>query len=114
MREAPSRVVIRELLTRGARVVAHDPVAMDEARRCLGGDLADVPHWGESLRFEPVALQAVEGADALIVLTDWKEYKSPDFERLRTSLKRPLIFDGRNLFDPALRTRGFEYCAIGR
>ncbi len=114
MREAPSRVVIRELLTRGARVVAHDPVAMDEARRCLGGDLADVPQWRESLRFEPVALQAVEGADALIVLTDWKEYKSPDFERLRTSLKRPLIFDGRNLFDPALRTRGFEYCAIGR
>lgn len=114
MREAPSRVVVKELLVRGARIVAHDPVAMEEARRCFREDLHDLPNWEESLRFMPSAQQAVEGADALIVLTDWKEYKSPDFDRIGLALKRPLIFDGRNLFDPGLRSRGFEYCAIGR
>jgi UDPglucose 6-dehydrogenase len=114
MREAPSRVIVKELLARGARVLVHDPVAMEEARRCFESDLKDVPNWQLSVGFEPVAMRAVEGADALIVLTDWKEYKSPDFEQLKRALKQPLIFDGRNLFEPTIRTRGFEYCAIGR
>jgi UDPglucose 6-dehydrogenase len=107
MREAPSRVVIADLLSRGAEVVAHDPVAMDEARRVLG----ETP----GLSYAGSAMQALAGADALVIVTEWKAFRSPDFERIRAALKQPVIFDGRNLFDPARpREAGFEYFAIGR
>ena len=107
MREAPSRVVVADLLSRGAEVVAHDPVAMDEARRVFG----ELP----GLSYAPGPMEALEGADALVVVTEWKAFRSPDFERIAQLLRHPVIFDGRNLFDPArLREAGFEYFPIGR
>jgi UDPglucose 6-dehydrogenase len=107
MREAPSRVIIDALVRRGASVCAYDPVAMDEARRVLG----DAP--GVSFAANPLA--ACEGADALVVVTEWKEFRSPDFDMLRRHLKQAVIFDGRNLYEPeVVRAAGFEYRAIGR
>jgi UDPglucose 6-dehydrogenase len=107
MREAPSRVIIAELLRRGAKISAHDPVAMPEARRILDG----VP----GLDFAATPNEALEGADALIVVTEWKAFRSPDFDRMRATLRQPVVFDGRNLFDPEMmRTLGFEYLSIGR
>jgi UDPglucose 6-dehydrogenase len=107
MREAPSRIVIADLLSRGAEVVAHDPVAMTEARRIFG-DTA-------GLAYADSPMDAVEGADALVIVTEWKAFRSPDFERIRAVLRQPVIFDGRNLFDPArLREAGIEYFPIGR
>jgi UDPglucose 6-dehydrogenase len=107
MREAPSRVIIAELLRRGAQVVAHDPVATTEARRVFGPI--------EGLEYAPHPHDATVGADALVLVTEWKAFRSPDFERLRHDLRQPVVFDGRNLFDPALmRSFGFEYFGIGR
>ncbi len=107
MREAPSRVILTELAQRGASIVAYDPVAMDEARRCLGE-----VSW---LRYAESPLQALDGADALVIATEWQEFRSPDFDRLAASLSERLIFDGRNLYDPAqVRAAGIEYHAIGR
>ena len=107
MREAPSRVVVAELLRRGAQVVAHDPVAMDEARRVFAGV--------QGLGFAATPNEALDGADALVVVTEWKAYRSPDFERMRGALRQPVVFDGRNLFDPDhMQGLGFEYFAIGR
>jgi UDPglucose 6-dehydrogenase len=107
MREAPSRIVIADLLSRGAEVVAHDPVAMTEARRIFG-DTA-------GLAYADSPMDAVEGADALVIVTEWKAFRSPDFERIRAVLRQPVIFDGRNLFDPArLHEAGIEYFPIGR
>jgi UDPglucose 6-dehydrogenase len=107
MREAPSRAIIDALLAAGATVTAYDPAAMDSARRAIG-EVA-------GLQYAPNAMAAVEGADALVVATEWKEFRSPDFDAIAKLLKQPLIFDGRNLYDPALlRERGFEYHAIGR
>ena len=107
MREAPSRAIIDALLQRGASICAYDPVAIDEARRVLG----DVP----SLDFAANPVAACEGADALVVVTEWKEFRSPDFDALRRHLKAPVIFDGRNLYEPdAVRAAGFEHVAIGR
>jgi UDPglucose 6-dehydrogenase len=107
MREAPSRIVIADLLSRGAEVVAHDPVAMTEARRIFG-DTA-------GLAYADSPMDAVEGADALVIVTEWKAFRSPDFERIRAALRQPVIFDGRNLFDPArLHEAGIEYFPIGR
>ncbi len=106
MREAPSRAVIRELAARGARVVAYDPVAMDEAKRVLG----DLP-----VMYAASPLAALDGADALVIVTEWKEFRSPDFESIRRRLKQPVIFDGRNLFEPGLvKAAGLEYYGIGR
>jgi UDPglucose 6-dehydrogenase len=106
MREAPSRQVIAALAARGARVVAYDPVAMDEAKRALGA----VPH----VAYAASPMAAVEGADALVVVTEWKEFRSPDFDAIRAKLKSPLLFDGRNLYDPEqVRAAGLEYFAIG-
>ncbi len=107
MREAPSRAVIDGLLERGATVVAYDPVAMHEAQRAFGEraglDYAETP------------MAALKGADALIIVTEWKEFRSPDFDAVREALASPLIFDGRNLYDPAfVRSQGFEYFPIGR
>jgi UDPglucose 6-dehydrogenase len=107
MREAPSRVIIDALVRRGASICAYDPVAMDEAKRVLG----DVP--GVSFAANP--LGACDGADALVVVTEWKEFRSPDFDALRRHLKQPVIFDGRNLYEPeVVRGAGFAYQAIGR
>ena len=107
MREAPSRVILSALARRGARFAAYDPVAMDEARRVLGD-----PGW---IRFAASPMEAVAGADALVILTEWKAFRSPDFEAMRAKMKSPLIFDGRNMYDPAyVKGAGFEYFAIGR
>jgi UDPglucose 6-dehydrogenase len=107
MREAPSRVIIDALIARGARVVAYDPVAMDEARRVFG----TMPQ----LSYAASPLDACTGADALVVVTEWQEFRSPDFDALQTALREKLIFDGRNLYDPPqVRAAGLEYFAIGR
>ena len=107
LREAPSLVIVAELLKRGARVTAHDPVAMDEARRVLG----DSPN----LQFAPTPMDCLEGADALLIVTEWKAFRSPDFDRVARLLRQRVVFDGRNLFDPqAMSEAGFEYFAIGR
>jgi UDPglucose 6-dehydrogenase len=107
MREAPSRVLIGELLERGATVCAYDPAAMDEAKHLFAGEqrvkLADSP------------LAALDGADALAIVTEWQEFRSPDFEAIRVRLKEPAIFDGRNLYDPReVKRHGIEYFPIGR
>ena len=114
MREAPSRIVIKALLMRGAEVVAHDPVAVAEARKVLAGDLDGLPDLAARLRYADNAMQAADRADALVILTDWTGFKSPDFSALKAMLRQPLIFDGRNLYDPEIRSQGFEYQAIGR
>ena len=107
MREAPSRVVIDALLGRGASVRAYDPIAMREARRTLG----EHPRLG----FADSAGDALQEADALVIVTEWKEFRSPDFARIRAALKQPVIFDGRNMFNPAaVEAQGIEYHAIGR
>jgi UDPglucose 6-dehydrogenase len=107
MREAPSRVIVHELLRRGATVQAYDPVAMTEARHTLG-DVA-------GLSYAEKANDVLTGADALVIVTEWKEFRSPDFDRIRATLRHPVIFDGRNMFDPALpESAGLEYHAIGR
>jgi UDPglucose 6-dehydrogenase len=107
MREAPSRVVIESLVQLGATISAYDPVAMDEAKRLLG----DTPR----LTFAGNPLDACDGADALVVVTEWKEFRSPDFEMLHRRMKQPLIFDGRNLYEPdVVRSAGFEHVSIGR
>ena len=107
MREAPSRVIIESLLAEGARVCAYDPVAMAEARRVLGHR--------EGLSFAEGPMQALEKADVLMIVTEWKEFRSPDFEAIREALRHPVIIDGRNMYTPALvRASGLEYHAIGR
>ncbi len=115
MRAAPSRVIVRELLQRGARVQAFDPVAMEEARHAFDVDLADLPGRRQDLQFASGAMEALEGADAVVIVTEWKSFKSPDFAVMKSSLKQPLVFDGRNLFEPLTMARlGVEYHAIGR
>jgi UDPglucose 6-dehydrogenase len=107
VREAPSRVLIEELLARGAEVSAYDPVAMPNAR----AQWTDLP--GLDYAADPYA--ATLGADALLVVTEWREFRSPDFERLREEMAEPLIYDGRNLYDPAtLQAIGLEHVGIGR
>ncbi|MCL4525416.1 MAG: UDP-glucose/GDP-mannose dehydrogenase family protein [Gammaproteobacteria bacterium] len=107
MREAPSRVLMEALWRRGARVQAYDPVAMEEARRIYGGERA--------LRLCPDPYTACEGVDALVICTEWQQFRSPDFARMRSLLRQPFIVDGRNIYDPAsVRAEGFTYHAIGR
>jgi UDPglucose 6-dehydrogenase len=115
MRAAPSRVMVKELLKRGAKVVAFDPVSMEEARHAFELDLADLPADQHGLSYSDAPMSAVDGADALIIMTEWKAFKSPDFGALKAALKQPLIFDGRNLYEPAtMQKEGVEYHAIGR
>jgi len=107
MREASSRVLVAELIERGASVTAYDPVAMDEARRIYKAE--------NRMRFAHSPMAALEGADALAIVTEWKEFRSPDFQRVKKVLRTPAIFDGRNLYDPAeVRQSGLEYYPIGR
>ncbi len=107
MREAPSRVVLDALMRRGAQVTAFDPVAMDEARKIYQGVAA--------VAFAKTAMEALQGADALVIMTEWKAFRSPDFDEVKRALKHPVIFDGRNLYEPeVVRSHGLEYHAIGR
>jgi UDPglucose 6-dehydrogenase len=107
MREAPSRVVMESLWEAGARVRVFDPVAIEECRRIYGerDDLIYCENQQETL----------QGADALIVVTEWQMFRSPDFDMIKQELKSPVIFDGRNIYDPdQLKANGFAYYGIGR
>jgi len=105
MREAPSITVVNGLLERGATVRVHDPVALEVARGVFG----------DEVHYADVNYDVLPDASALLILTDWKQYRSPGFERIRTAMKRPLILDGRNLYDPQRMSQlGFEYVSIGR
>lgn len=105
MREAPSLTLIDELLAAGARVRAHDPVAVHEARRRLG----------DRIQYAESNYDALAESDALVVVTDWNEYRHPDFARIKQTLKRPILIDGRNLYDPAkMVEQGFTYDSVGR
>ncbi|NMG76312.1 UDP-glucose dehydrogenase family protein [Aromatoleum diolicum] len=107
MRDAPSRVILAELFRRGATVAAYDPVAMNEARRIFGDEAR--------LRYVDRPMAVLDGADALIIVTEWKEFRSPDFARIRELLRHPVVFDGRNMYDPVVMKRaGLEYRGIGR
>ena len=107
MREAPSLVLIDDLTRRGAAIVAFDPVAMKEARHLL----AENPH----VRFATSAIDALTGADALAIVTEWKTFRAPDFLAMKAGLGTPTIFDGRNLYEPdAMRELGFDYFPVGR
>ena len=107
MRKASSREVIQDLLDAGATVTAYDPVATKEAQHCFPNET--------QLTFADSQTAALEGADALIIVTEWREFRSPDFDNIKAKLKQPVIFDGRNLYDPKLvRSMGIEYQAIGR
>jgi UDPglucose 6-dehydrogenase len=107
MREAPSRVIAEALTARGASIRAYDPVAMPEAARVM----EDLPR----VSFVSNQSEALPGADALIIVTEWKEFRNPDFDAIKAALKQPLIFDGRNLYDPKLMAMlGMDYQAIGR
>jgi UDPglucose 6-dehydrogenase len=107
MREAPSKVIIEALTKRGARIKAYDPVAMDEARRAMKNI--------SGIEFTGTQADALLGCDALIIVTEWKEFKSPDFDAIKSSLKQPVIFDGRNLYEPDfMNAIGIQYFGVGR
>jgi UDPglucose 6-dehydrogenase len=107
MREAPSRTLLADLFAAGATVTAYDPVAMDESKRIFG----DEPR----LRYADKAMDALEGADALLIVTEWKEFRSADLDRVQQALRAPVIIDGRNLYDPRfVREQGITYLAVGR
>jgi len=109
LREAPALVIIDQLLAQGARVRAHDPEAMHNARRHFG------ERHGSRLTFHEHNYDALAGADALLIVTEWRQYRVPDFNRMRTQLRAPVIFDGRNLFEPERMSRlGFDYTSVGR
>ncbi|HTK48731.1 MAG TPA: UDP-glucose/GDP-mannose dehydrogenase family protein [Gemmatimonadaceae bacterium] len=105
MREAASLVLIEDLLAAGAEVVAHDPVAMHETKRRLG----------DRIGYANTSYDALDGADALVIVTDWNEYRHPDFARIKATLKTPVVVDGRNLYDTRkMASLGFRYASIGR
>ncbi|HEY6107852.1 MAG TPA: UDP-glucose/GDP-mannose dehydrogenase family protein [Gemmatimonadales bacterium] len=105
VRESPALVLVEALLAAGATVQAHDPAAIETARHLLGDRVRYVEH----------AYDAVAGADALVIVTEWREYRNPDFARLKQALRRPLIVDGRNLYEGTrLAELGFTYDCIGR
>src|SRR5206468_1032898 len=105
MRDAPSIKIIENLLSGGAAIVAYDPEAMEEAKRMFGG----------RVQYASSNYGCVEGADALLILTEWQAFRNPNFERLKAMMRQPVIFDGRNIFDPAqVRQLGFTYYSVGR
>jgi UDPglucose 6-dehydrogenase len=105
MREAPSIVVVEGLLARGAAVAVHDPEALAEARKVFG----------DRVSYHRVNYEALRDADALLIVTEWNEFRRPDFARMKTLLRAPVIFDGRNVYEPeTMREQGFTYFPIGR
>jgi UDPglucose 6-dehydrogenase len=105
MREAPSLTIIEDLLAEGASICAHDPAAMEQARGLLGNRIT----------YAETNYEALVGADALVIVTDWNEYRHPDFERVKSTLRRPVIVDGRNLYEvEKMRNLGVRYHSIGR
>ena len=115
MRDAPSRVVIGALLRAGAHIVAHDPVAVEETQRVLALDFADAPKLLDSIRFVEKPMDAVQNVDALIIITEWMIYRSPNWTSLKYAMAQPVIFDGRNLYEPQIMNEnGVNYIAIGR
>jgi len=111
MREAPSLVLIRELIAAGARVQAHDPVATETARREMNAA------WLEEgkITFHEQQYDVLDGADALVLVTEWKPFRKPDFERIAAGLKSKVLFDGRNQYEPReMFELGFDYTGIGR
>jgi UDPglucose 6-dehydrogenase len=105
MREAPAVDIVNALLEHGAEVFAHDPAAQHEARAI----------WGDRISVGDERYAVLDGADALVVCTDWNEFREPDFSELLSRLKEPVVFDGRNLYEPAaMARRGFEYHCVGR
>ncbi|RJF97931.1 hypothetical protein D3871_04910 [Noviherbaspirillum saxi] len=115
MREAPSRVLIHELISPGATVAVYDPLASKDARHVLEADMGDIPDGYQRIRFCDNSKNALQDADALIIITEWKTFRSPDFQQIKALLKNPVIFDGRNLFKPwAMAHAGIEYHGIGR
>ena len=107
LREAASLTIIDALTKRGATIAAYDPVAVKEARRVLAAN--------PRVEYAATPMSALDSADALVIATEWKEFRSPDFDAIRDRMKLPLVFDGRNLYDPALvKAAGLEYFAIGR
>jgi UDPglucose 6-dehydrogenase len=107
LREAPSLELFSDLLAAGATATAYHPPAMPEAQRVLGNE--------PRIRYAQTPNEALERADSLVIVTEWKEFRSPDFDLIKAQLRQPLIVDGRNLYDPALmRGLGFDYLAIGR
>jgi UDPglucose 6-dehydrogenase len=108
MREAPALTVVAELARQGVTFLAFDPVAMENAKKALGESAGAVT-------FCKSAYGALEGADALLIVTEWNEFRNPDFARIKKALRRPVIFDGRNLYQPdQMRKLGFTYYGIGR
>jgi len=106
MRESPSIVIIKELIESGARIRAFDPAAMEEAKKVLGTD---------SIEYCQNQYEALDGTDALIIVTEWNIFRNPDFNDMLARLKNPIIFDGRNMYNPKeIRNIGFEYYSIGR
>lgn len=115
MREASSRVLLGELIRLGATVAVYDPVAMEEAQRVLSLDFADSPDLLKCIHFASSPMDALTGADAVAIVTEWKAFRSPDFEQVKATLKMPIVFDGRNLYEPqTMAESGFEYHGIGR
>ena len=105
MRESPSLALIESVLAAGGSVVAHDPAAMEEARRRLG----------DTISYAATNYEALAGADALVIVTDWNEYRHPDFRRIKETLRRPIVIDGRNLYTPEkMASLGFTYRSLGR
>ena len=115
MREAPSRLLIRQLIERGAQVQVHDPIAMHAAKKVLAEDLADLENGFASISFFEEAMAALHECNALVVVTEWKHFHNPDFVLLKQQLRQPCIIDGRNLYDPQmLQELGIAYQGIGR
>jgi UDPglucose 6-dehydrogenase len=108
MREAPSIVIIKELIKAGAKVKAYDPKAINEAKECYLKDIPNIEYI-ESSKYD-----ALTDADAMILITEWKEFRSPDFDEIKSRLKSPVIFDGRNQYDAEQKSKlGFKYFQIG-
>ena len=108
MREAPAIYIIKELVKRGAKINAYDPKAMEEAQHFYLKDIKEVTYFNSKY-------ETLKNADAMILLTEWKEFRSPDFEELKQQLKQPIVFDGRNQYnDERMKQNGFEYFQIGK
>lgn len=105
MRDAPAVIMAQELVSLGARVIAFDPVAIENAKKMLG----------DKIQYAKNAFEATEGVDALVLVTEWNEFRQPDWKRVRLGMKKPVLFDGRNIYDPQkMKEEGFQYFAIGR